>query len=217
MAPLTRMRATVPGCVPNALNARYYAQRATPGGLIVAEASQDDPGGRTAPRPPRRPRRPRRSPRSDAAPEPPMSAPRTLFDKIWQRHVVADRNFGCGSSREHAVTTLVDNGFLAFVAPSFGDIFHNHCFQNGALPVRLPEARVTALRAALNARPGATMTVDLVRQVVVGPDGVEDRFETEPFRRDCLLNGVDDIGLTLRHLPQIEAFEARRRTEPDWA
>jgi 3-isopropylmalate/(R)-2-methylmalate dehydratase small subunit len=133
------------------------------------------------------------------------------------RILVADRNFGCGSSREHAVTTLVDNGFLAFVAPSFGDIFHNNCFQNGALPVRLPETRVAALRALLAARPGATMTVDLVRQVVVGPDGVEDRFETDPFRRDCLLNGVDDIGLTLRHAAQIEAFEAKRRAEPDWA
>ena len=133
------------------------------------------------------------------------------------RILVADRNFGCGSSREHAVTTLVDNGFLAFVAPSFGDIFHNNCFQNGALPVRLPETRVAALRALLAARPGATMTVDLVRQVVVGPDGVEDRFETDPFRRDCLLNGVDDIGLTLRHAAQIEAFEAMRRAEPDWA
>jgi 3-isopropylmalate/(R)-2-methylmalate dehydratase small subunit len=133
------------------------------------------------------------------------------------RILVADRNFGCGSTREHAVTTLVDNGFLAFVAPSFGDIFHNNCFQNGALPVRLPETRVAALRALLAARPGATMTVDLVRQVVVGPDGVEDRFETDPFRRDCLLNGVDDIGLTLRHAAQIEAFEAKRRAEPDWA
>jgi 3-isopropylmalate/(R)-2-methylmalate dehydratase small subunit len=133
------------------------------------------------------------------------------------RILVADRNFGCGSSREHAVTTLVDNGFLAFVAPSFGDIFHNNCFQNGALPVRLPEARVAELRALLAARPGATITIDLVRQVVVGPDGVEDRFETDPFRRDCLLGGVDDIGLTLRHAAQIEAFEARRRTEPDGA
>ncbi|MFO0236228.1 MAG: 3-isopropylmalate dehydratase small subunit [Burkholderiales bacterium] len=133
------------------------------------------------------------------------------------RILVADRNFGCGSSREHAVTTLIDNGFRAFVAPSFGDIFHNNCFQNGALPVRLPEARVAELRALLAARPGATMTVDLVRQVVVGPDGVEDRFETDPFRRDCLLGGVDDIGLTLGHAAQIEAFEAKRRAEPDWA
>ena len=133
------------------------------------------------------------------------------------RILVADRNFGCGSSREHAVTTLVDNGFRAFVAPSFGDIFHNNCFQNGALPVRLPEARVAALRAQLNASPGATMTVDLVRQVVVGPDGVEDRFETDPFRRDCLLNGFDDIGLTMRHEAEIAAYEARRAAEPDGA
>ncbi len=131
--------------------------------------------------------------------------------------LVADRNFGCGSSREHAVTTMVDNGFRAFVAPSFGDIFHNNCFQNGALPVRLPAGRVAALRAMLRERPGATMTIDLARQVVVGPDGVEDRFEVDPFRRDCLLNGVDDLGLTMRHEAEIAAYEARRAAEPDWA
>jgi 3-isopropylmalate/(R)-2-methylmalate dehydratase small subunit len=130
--------------------------------------------------------------------------------------LVGDRNFGCGSSREHAVTVMVDNGIRAFVAPSFGDIFHNNCFQNGALPVRLPPERVAALRAMLRERPGATMTVDLVREVVVGPDGREDRFEIDPFRRDCLLNGVDDLGLTLRHQAQIAAFEARRREAPDW-
>ena len=131
--------------------------------------------------------------------------------------LVSDRNFGCGSSREHAVTVMVDNGIRAFVAPSFGDIFHNNCFQNGALPVRLPPERVAALRAMLRERPGATMTVDLVREVVVGPDGLEDRFGIDPFRRDCLLNGVDDLGLTLRHEAQIAGFEARRREEPDWA
>ena len=129
--------------------------------------------------------------------------------------LVTDRNFGCGSSREHAVTVMVDNGIRAFVAPSFGDIFHNNCFQNGALPVRLPAERVAELRAMLRERPGATMTVDLVRQVVVGPDGREDRFEIDPFRRDCLLDGVDDLGLTLRHEPEIAAYEARRGGDAD--
>jgi 3-isopropylmalate/(R)-2-methylmalate dehydratase small subunit len=146
-------------------------------------------------------------------PEFPLNRPEYAHAGI----LVSDRNFGCGSSREHAVTVMVDNGIRAFVAPSFGDIFHNNCFQNGALPVRLPPERVAGLRAMLRDRPGATMTVDLVREVVVGPDGREDRFEIDPFRRDCLLNGVDDLGLTLRHEAQIAAFEARRREEPDWA
>jgi 3-isopropylmalate/(R)-2-methylmalate dehydratase small subunit len=145
-------------------------------------------------------------------PEFPLNRPEYAHAGI----LVSDRNFGCGSSREHAVTVMVDNGIRAFVAPSFGDIFHNNCFQNGALPVRLPPERVAALRAMLRERPGATMTVDLVREVVVGPDGREDRFEIDPFRRDCLLNGVDDLGLTLRHQAQIAAFEARRREAPDW-
>jgi 3-isopropylmalate/(R)-2-methylmalate dehydratase small subunit len=130
--------------------------------------------------------------------------------------LVADRNFGCGSSREHAVTVMVDNGLRAFVAPSFGDIFHNNCFQNGALPVRLVPERVAELRALLRERPGATMTIDLVHRTVLGPDGREDAFEIDPFRRDCLLEGVDDLGLTLGHEAQIAAFEAWRRTQPDW-
>ena len=129
------------------------------------------------------------------------------------RILVADRNFACGSSRENAVTTMLDNGFRAFVAPSFGDIFFNNCFQNGVLPIRLPEARVAAIRAALNARPGSTMTVDLAAQTVTGPDGVVDRFEVDPFRRDCLLNGVDEIGLTLTCADRIADFEARRAAD----
>ncbi|MFM1988259.1 MAG: hypothetical protein RJA99_1216 [Pseudomonadota bacterium] len=129
------------------------------------------------------------------------------------RILVADRNFACGSSRENAVTTMVDNGLRAFVAPSFGDIFFGNCFQNGVLPIRLPEARVAAIRAALNARPGSTMTVDLAAQTVTGPDGAVDRFEVDPFRRDCLLNGVDEIGLTLTCADRIAAFEARRAAE----
>lgn len=129
------------------------------------------------------------------------------------RILVADRNFACGSSRENAVTTMVDNGFRAFIAPSFGDIFFGNCFQNGVLPIRLPDARVAAIRAALAARPGATMTVDLAAQSVTGPDGLVDRFDVDPFRRDCLLNGVDEIGLTLTYADRIAAFEARRAAE----
>ncbi|MFO1197485.1 MAG: 3-isopropylmalate dehydratase small subunit [Burkholderiaceae bacterium] len=132
------------------------------------------------------------------------------------RILVADRNFACGSSRENAVTVMVDNGFRAFVAPSFGDIFFNNCYQNGVLPIVLPAERVAALRALLHARPGSTITVDLARQRVVGPDGAEDAFEIDSFRKDCLLRGVDEIALTLSHEAEIAGFEARSRAERDW-
>jgi 3-isopropylmalate/(R)-2-methylmalate dehydratase small subunit len=132
------------------------------------------------------------------------------------RILVADRNFGCGSSRENAVTTMVDNGFRAFIAPSFGDIFFNNCFQNGVLPIRLPDADVAALREALRARPGATVTVDLAAQRVTGPDGRAHPFEIDSFRKDCLLRGVDEISLTLSHEADIARHEARMRVEMDW-
>ena len=132
------------------------------------------------------------------------------------RIVVAERNFACGSSRETAVTVMVDNGFRAFIAPSFGDIFFNNCFQNGALPIRLPAERVAAIRAALRATPGAQLRIDLPSQTVVGPDGRTDRFEIDSFRKDCLLKGVDEINLTLGYEKDIAAFEARQRTELSW-
>jgi 3-isopropylmalate/(R)-2-methylmalate dehydratase small subunit len=132
------------------------------------------------------------------------------------RILVADRNFGCGSSRENAVTAMLDNGFRAFVAPSFGDIFFNNCFQNGVLPIRLPAERVAALRDALRASPGATVTIDLERQTVLGPDGRDDRFDIDSFRKDCLLRGVDEISLTLGHEADIARHEARMRQEMDW-
>jgi len=100
------------------------------------------------------------------------------------RIVVAERNFGCGSSREPAVTVMVDNGFRAFIAPSFGDIFFNNCFQNGVLPIRLDAARVATIRTALHVAPGAFLTIDLANQTVVGPDGQTDRFEIDSFRKD---------------------------------
>jgi 3-isopropylmalate/(R)-2-methylmalate dehydratase small subunit len=130
--------------------------------------------------------------------------------------IVADRNFGCGSSRENAVSVMVDNGFRAFIAPSFGDIFLNNCFQNGVLPVRLAAERVDALRAALRAAPGARITVDLVGLTVTGPDGRCDTFELDAFRRDCLLQGADEISLTLRYETDIARFEARRRIDTPW-
>jgi 3-isopropylmalate/(R)-2-methylmalate dehydratase small subunit len=111
---------------------------------------------------------------------------------------------------------MVDNGFRAFIAPSFGDIFFNNCFQNGVLPIRLPAERVEALRAALRATPGSELTVDLERQTVTGPDGSSDPFEIDSFRKDCLLKGVDEVSLTLGYEADIVRFEARLRREMDW-
>ncbi|MFO1326339.1 MAG: 3-isopropylmalate dehydratase small subunit [Rubrivivax sp.] len=130
--------------------------------------------------------------------------------------LVADRNFGCGSSRENAVTVLVDHGFRAFVAPSFGDIFFNNCFQNGALPVRLGADTLDAWRALLAQRPGARIAIDLARQTITGPDGRTHGFDIDPLRKSCLLQGVDDIGLTLGHEAAIARFEARRQAEAPW-
>jgi 3-isopropylmalate/(R)-2-methylmalate dehydratase small subunit len=132
------------------------------------------------------------------------------------RIVVAERNFACGSSRETAVTVMVDNGLRAFIAPSFGDIFFNNCFQNGALPIRLEAGRVAELRTQLHARPGAMIAIDLASQTVMGPDGKTDRFEIDSFRKDCLLKGVDEVNLTLGYQAEIAAFEARQHKEMSW-
>jgi 3-isopropylmalate/(R)-2-methylmalate dehydratase small subunit len=130
--------------------------------------------------------------------------------------MVAARNFACGSSREMAVTVIKDNGFSCVIAPTFGDIFYNNCFQNGVLPVTLPEARVGELLRFLLELPGACITVDLRSQTVQGPDGRTDAFEIDSFRKDCLLTGQDDITLTLGHEREIAAFEARRRADQGW-
>ncbi|HWC04798.1 MAG TPA: 3-isopropylmalate dehydratase small subunit [Methylomirabilota bacterium] len=131
--------------------------------------------------------------------------------------LVAAENFGCGSSREGAVWALAGRGIRAVVAPSFGDIFHENCLRNGLLPVRLPTATVAALRQALCAAPGATVTIDLPAQTVTGPDGAPHRFEIDAFRKQALLEGLDDIGLTLRLGAEIDAFEARHAAEWPWA
>ncbi len=123
--------------------------------------------------------------------------------------IVAERNFACGSSREMAVTVIQDNGFQSVIAPSFGDIFFSNCFQNGVLPVMLPEPRINELLRFLLELPGAQITVDLPSQTVTGPDGKVDKFEIDSFRKDCLLKGIDEISMTLSYEADIEAFEAR--------
>ena len=130
--------------------------------------------------------------------------------------LVAAENFGCGSSREAAVWALDAFGIRAVVAPSLGDIFHQNCFKNGLLPVILPGAVVAELRRQLHARPGATMRVDLEAQTVTAPDGTTHRFEIDPFRKQMLLTGQDEITLTLGHEPAIAAFEARYAAEMPW-
>jgi 3-isopropylmalate/(R)-2-methylmalate dehydratase small subunit len=130
--------------------------------------------------------------------------------------LLARRNFGCGSSREHAPWALEQFGFRALIAPSFADIFFNNCFKNGLLPVVLPEGDVARLFDEIAAFAGYALTIDLERQVVVKPDGTELPFDVEPFRKQCLLNGWDDIGLTLRHADKIRAFEAERLAKMPW-
>jgi 3-isopropylmalate/(R)-2-methylmalate dehydratase small subunit len=130
--------------------------------------------------------------------------------------LLARRNFGCGSSREHAPWALQQYGFRALIAPGYADIFFTNCFKNGLLPVVLPEARVARLFDEVAACPGYRLTVDLPRQVVVKPDGEEWPFEVQPFRKYCLVNGFDDIGLTLRHADKIKAFEAARLARMPW-
>jgi 3-isopropylmalate/(R)-2-methylmalate dehydratase small subunit len=130
--------------------------------------------------------------------------------------LLARKNFGCGSSREHAPWAIQQYGFRALVAPSFADIFYNNCFKNGLLPVVLPESQVAKLFDETAAFVGYRLTIDLERQVVVTPDGAELAFDVEPFRKQCLLNGWDDIGLTLRHAEKIKAFEAERLARMPW-
>lgn len=126
------------------------------------------------------------------------------------------KNFGCGSSREHAPWALMQYGFRVIIAPSFADIFFNNSFKNGLLPIRLPEETVAALFDEVTANEGYELTVDLEKQIIVTPTGREIAFEVEPFRRYCLLNGFDDIGLTLRQADKIKAFEQERLAKMPW-
>jgi 3-isopropylmalate/(R)-2-methylmalate dehydratase small subunit len=126
------------------------------------------------------------------------------------------QNFGCGSSREHAPWALLDYGFLAVLAESFADIFFNNCFKNGILPIALPPAEIEALFQLVAVTPGYRLTIDLPSQRVVCPDGHAVPFAIDSFRKECLINGWDDIGLTMRHADTIRAYEETRRQRQPW-
>ena len=131
--------------------------------------------------------------------------------------LLARKNFGCGSSREHAPWALIDYGFRSVIAPSYADIFFNNSYKNGLLPAVLTEAEVDRLFHECNAFPGFRLVIDLERQSVASTDGaLVMRFEIDPFRKYCLVNGLDEIGLTLRHADKIREFEARRKAQYPW-
>jgi 3-isopropylmalate/(R)-2-methylmalate dehydratase small subunit len=130
--------------------------------------------------------------------------------------LVAGANFGCGSSREHAPWALLDFGIRCVIAPSFGDIFFNNCFKNGMLPIVLPQAEVDKLMQDAEKGANATVSIDLEKQEIARPDGGVVKFDIDPFRKYCLVNGFDDIGLTLREKEKIDTYEAERRRSMPW-
>ena len=130
--------------------------------------------------------------------------------------MIAGRNFGCGSSREHAPWALLDFGIRCVIASTFADIFYNNCFKNGILPITLPEEQVNMLLDAADAGSNVTFTVDLDAQQVTEPNGKTYEFKIDPFRKHCLFNGLDDIGLTLEKVAKIEAFEQKRNAQNPW-
>jgi 3-isopropylmalate/(R)-2-methylmalate dehydratase small subunit len=141
-----------------------------------------------------------------------------LNQPAWRQAkiLVAGENFGCGSSREHAPWALLDYGISCVIAPSFADIFYNNCFKNGLLPLELPQQEVDKLMDDARKGANAILAVDLERQEITRPDGEKIRFEIEPFRKHCLLNGLDDIGLTLQKGAAIDAYEAKRSMAQPW-
>ena len=130
--------------------------------------------------------------------------------------LVSGENFGCGSSREHAPWALLDFGIRCVIAPSFADIFYNNCFKNGILPIKLPKEKVDLLLDDAERGSNATVTVDLEKQEIRGPDGGVIRFDIDPFRKHCLLNGLDDIGLTLQKADAIDRFEGSQKGGQPW-
>ncbi len=130
--------------------------------------------------------------------------------------LVADENFGCGSSREHAPWALLDFGITCIIAPSFADIFYNNCFKNGILPIKLPKEDWIKVMDDASRGANATLTIDLQNQTISGPDGGEVHFEIDPFKKKCLLEGLDDIGLTMKNDDKIEDFEGARKTQQPW-
>ncbi len=152
--------------------------------------------------------------KKDGSPDPDffMNQPRFQGATI----LLARDNFGCGSSREHAPWALWDYGFRCLIAPSFADIFYNNCLQNGILPVVLRPEEVEELFRDVSAREGYELTVDLAAQTVITPEGKSFRFPIDPFAKECLLKGLDPIGLTLQHEAEIAAYEERRKKEAPW-
>ena len=130
--------------------------------------------------------------------------------------LVTAENFGCGSSREAAVWALMGSGFRCVIGPSFGDIFFENCFKNGVLAIVLPKDMVAGLRRQLHDRPGSAISVDLASQTLTGPDGTTQRFDVDPFRKQALLKGQDEIALTMEYAREIETFEARHTKEMPW-
>jgi 3-isopropylmalate/(R)-2-methylmalate dehydratase small subunit len=130
--------------------------------------------------------------------------------------LVTGENFGCGSSREHAPWALLDFGIRCIIAPDFADIFYNNCFQNGILPIKLPQADVDKLMDDASRGSNATLTLDLEKQEIRGPDGGMIKFDIDPFRKHCLLNGLDHIGLTLEKQESIDAFENKTQAARPW-
>ena len=130
--------------------------------------------------------------------------------------LVAGENFGCGSSREHAPWALLDFGIRCVIAPSFADIFYGNCFQNGVLPIKLPAETVALLMDDAQKGANARLTIDLAKQIITRPDGSTVSFDIDPFRKDCLLNGLDDTGITLQKEKAIAAYEAKQRTTEPW-
>lgn len=130
--------------------------------------------------------------------------------------LLAQENFGCGSSREHAPWALEDFGFRAIIAPSYADIFFSNCFKNGLLPIVLPQEKVDQLFAEVEANEGYQLEVDLAEQTVTTPSGEKISFEVDAFRKHCLLNGLDDIGLTLEDAEAIKAYEVKRKEQAPW-
>ena len=148
----------------------------------------------------------------------PLNSDFVLIQSRYQGAAIllARENFGCGSSREHAPWALIDYGFRVIIAPSYADIFYNNCFKNGLLPIILPSTLVDRLFIEVDQTPGYQLNIDLESQTVTTPGGEIFSFEIDAFRKHCLLNGLDDIGLTLQHVDEIKAYEARRKQETPW-
>jgi 3-isopropylmalate/(R)-2-methylmalate dehydratase small subunit len=145
--------------------------------------------------------------------------PDFVLNKPAWRHakvLVAGANFGCGSSREHAPWALLDFGIRCVIAPSFADIFYNNCFKNGILPIKLPQEEIDKLMDDAERGANAIVSIDLEKQEIRGPDGGCIRFDIDPFRKHCLLNGLDDIGLTLEKAVAIDSFEGKNKASQPW-